>query len=113
MLAVNRVLAGATAAIAAGSVTTTAGDLTVAAALTASVEASNASAMTSGAQSVGLILAFNTIGWKPGKEFWSQAVDAILGGPVVASLAYNGEQADAGERHDHRHAADRRRQPRS
>ena len=93
MLAVNRVLAGATAAIAAGSVTTTAGDLTVAAALTASVEASNASAMTSGAQSVGLILAFNTIGWKPGKEFWSQAVDAILGGPVVASLAYNGEQS--------------------
>ena len=92
VLAVNRVLAGATAAIAAGSVTTTAGDLTVAAALTASVEASNASAMTSGAESVGLILAFNTIGWKPGKEFWSQAVDAILGGPVVASLAYNGEQ---------------------
>ena len=92
VLAVNRVLAGATAAIAGGSVTTTAGDLTVTAALTATVEASNASAMTSGAQSVGLILAFNTIGWKPGKEFWSQAVDAILGGPVVASLAYNGEQ---------------------
>ncbi len=44
--------------------TTTAGDVTVSATNDSLIEAQTLSAMSSGAESVGIELAFNTIGWK-------------------------------------------------
>ena len=46
--------------------------------------------MTSGAESVGVILAFNTIGWKPSNVLF-MAVDALLGDPLI-STAFGGAQ---------------------
>ena len=52
--------------------------------------ATNLSAMSSGAESIGVILAFNTIGWGPSNVLF-QAVDALLGDPLISS-AFDGEQ---------------------
>ncbi|MGB7962693.1 MAG: hypothetical protein WCF12_07000, partial [Propionicimonas sp.] len=101
VIATNRVLGSATAVITNSTVTTrfddpvtpvnesTTGDLTVTAANLAQIDATNLVAASSGAKSIGLVLAFNTLGWNPSATFFA-LIDAIIGDPLI-SEAYAGE----------------------
>ncbi|MBA2349921.1 MAG: hypothetical protein H0V81_16715, partial [Solirubrobacterales bacterium] len=91
VVAVNRVLGDATASLSGGTVSTTVGGVVVDARNTSEITATNLSAMTSGASSVGVILAFNTVGWKPSNLLF-QTVDAILGDPLIADNGYGNQQ---------------------
>jgi hypothetical protein len=85
VLAVNRILSAATASATGGSITATVGDVTIAAANAADISATNLSTMSSGASSIGIMLAFNTIGWKPSNVLF-QVLDAILGDPLLSDV---------------------------
>ncbi|MFZ0529753.1 MAG: hypothetical protein WAL91_04355, partial [Propionicimonas sp.] len=100
VIATNRVLGSAAAVIedsdlADDPATTTitegitAGDLVVIAENLAQIDATNLVAASSGNFAMGLVLAFNTLGWNPSPTFFA-LIDAILGDPLI-SEAYNGE----------------------
>ena len=73
-----------------------AASLVVEASSTAGIDATILSATSTGADGFGFTLAFNSIGWKA-QNFLFNAVDTLLGDPLVAS-AFNGEQPAASDR---------------
>ncbi|MFZ1384379.1 MAG: hypothetical protein WAS02_05675, partial [Propionicimonas sp.] len=101
VIATNRVLGSATASISDSTVTTrtddpataadenTSGDLAVSAENLSVIDATNLVAAASGAKSVGLVLAFNTVGWNPSPTFFA-LIDALIGDPLISD-AYDGE----------------------
>ena len=91
ILATNRVLGGATAAV-FSSVLDISGAIIVRALLQATVEASTRAALTTGAQGFGIVLAFNTIGWNPTATFF-QLIEAILGSSVIGDHTAYGSEA--------------------
>ena len=90
-IATNRVISSAQAFVRRGSVTTTAGDIRVMALHASVIDAQALSAVTTGSQGVGIVMAFNTIGWKPTNIFFA-ALDALLGDPLIQGRAFAGEQ---------------------
>ncbi|MGB7817523.1 MAG: hypothetical protein WBL35_02135, partial [Ornithinibacter sp.] len=82
IIATNRVLGSATATVVDSDVTAN-GDLSVLASNTSVIEARNAAMISSGAQSVSIVLAFNTVGLKPTNLFFA-AVDALVGGTLIS-----------------------------
>ncbi|MEO6790620.1 MAG: hypothetical protein ABI187_06590, partial [Ornithinibacter sp.] len=86
IVATNRVLGGASASV-DDSDLTTAGQVSVLATNTSLIEALNAAAISSGSQSVSIILAFNTVGLASTNLFFD-TVDALLGDPLI-SAAYS------------------------
>ncbi|HEY3484643.1 MAG TPA: hypothetical protein VGK49_04625, partial [Ilumatobacteraceae bacterium] len=90
VIATNRILSSVIATIDDASVSATAGDVVVSATNASSIEATALSAMSSGAQSVGIELAFNTIGWGRTNLLFA-ALDALLGDPLI-STAFGGSQ---------------------
>ena len=90
VIATNRVLSSARALVDAADVAATAGGVTVNATNDSLIEAQTLAAMASGAQSVGIELAFNTIGWKRTNLLFA-ALDALLGDPLISS-AFGGSQ---------------------
>ncbi|HZE05939.1 MAG TPA: hypothetical protein VE127_11980, partial [Solirubrobacteraceae bacterium] len=66
------------------------GAVSVAAEDTSRIDATLLSSFSSAGNALGLMLAFNSIGWKPSNILFN-AIDAILGDPLI-SQAFNGEQ---------------------
>ncbi|MGB4892309.1 MAG: hypothetical protein WBP09_11645, partial [Propionicimonas sp.] len=89
IIATNRVLGGASATVAASVVNAT-GDIVVDASNVAEILASVRAAMAGSATAIGVILAFNTIGWQPTNVFFA-TVDALIGDPLIQNEAFNGE----------------------
>jgi hypothetical protein len=76
------VLSQANAYIDASSVTTTgAGDIVLDAQNTSQIDAKTLSATTSGGEAVGVVLAFNTIGWQAQNVLYN-TVDALVGSDI-------------------------------
>ena len=69
--------------------TTTVGDLTVDAQNASQIDATTLAATSTGTRSVGILLAFNTVGWNPSNLLFA-AIDALLGDPLI-SEAFHGE----------------------
>ena len=88
MIATNRVLSGARAFVDSSTVGST-GDVAVTATNLSVIDALTFAATSTGNQAVGVLLAFNTIGWNPSNLLFA-AVDALLGDPLI-SEAFNGE----------------------
>ena len=91
----NIVLAQATAFIADGSSVNAAGNVMVAASNAAQLDATASSVVEGKKQTVGFILAFNTVGWKAQNVLFN-TVDALIGSPEVAD-AFGNEQAARAE----------------
>ncbi|MBC5783456.1 LEPR-XLL domain-containing protein, partial [Ramlibacter sp. USB13] len=83
-IASNMILSAADAHVADSEVTVTGGDASITAANTSDIQATTLSAATSGANAVGVLLAFNTIGWQPSGVLFS-SVDALVGDPLIAN----------------------------
>ncbi|HZI44062.1 MAG TPA: hypothetical protein VFD53_02515, partial [Ilumatobacter sp.] len=84
VIATNRVQSSAQAFVENNPIVTTVGDVTVAATNDSLIEATNLVAMQSGAQSIGIALAFNTIGWGRSNLLFN-IVDTLLGDPLISS----------------------------
>ena len=93
IIATNRVLGGATASVLWSTVDIET-DITVRALLRAEIEASARAALTSGAQTFSVVLAFNTIGWNPTAYFF-ETLQAILGSPVIGGHTAFGNEHPA------------------
>ena len=91
VIATNRVLGSVRAFLEDSDATTTAGDVVVSAANASRIDATALSATTTGAQAVGILMAFNTIGWKASNLFFA-ALDALIGDPLIQGRAFAGEQ---------------------
>ncbi|MDA8435110.1 MAG: hypothetical protein M0Z98_03915, partial [Actinomycetales bacterium] len=91
VIATNRVLSGARAFIDAlnSHTVTTTGTVRVEASNASQLDATTLAATSSTNQAVGILLAFNTIGWKPTDLFFA-AIDALLGDPLISS-AFKGQ----------------------
>ncbi|MEA5569032.1 DUF4347 domain-containing protein [Anabaena sp. UHCC 0399] len=90
IIATNTVLSAANAYITNSTITTTSGDLIVDAQNTSIIEAINKATTTSGDTAVGVVLAFNSVGWKTQNVLFN-TIDALLGDPAI-SAAMNGEK---------------------
>ncbi|MCH7908486.1 MAG: LEPR-XLL domain-containing protein, partial [Candidatus Hydrogenedentes bacterium] len=90
VIAVNVVLSSADAHIADSVVTATAGDISVEASNSASLGAETKSAVNSGAEAIGIVLAFNTIGYES-QNLLFDTFDALLG---LAPNAFDFETTD-------------------
>ena len=77
-VAVNQVLGGAVAEVLRSTVRTEISDVVVHAENTSTLNATNRSVTQSGADGVGVMLAFNTIGWEA-DDLFSMAIDALVG----------------------------------
>ena len=82
IIATNRVL-GSAVALVDDSDLSAVGDVVVVAENLSVIEAVNAAAMSSGAEAVSIILAFNTLGLRPTNLFFA-VVDAIVGDPLIS-----------------------------
>jgi Lipase len=91
-IATNVVLSQANAYVSGSDVTTTLGDLIIDAKNTSQIDAKTLSATTSGDTGVGVILAFNTIGWQAQNVLFN-TLDALLGDPLIASAFGNADAA--------------------
>jgi hypothetical protein len=87
-IATNLVLSSALAFIKDCSIKTNTGDLVMSAANSSSINAETLTMASSGANAFGLILAFNTVGWKAQNVLFN-TVDALLGDPLIASSLGN------------------------
>ena len=90
----NLVLSEADAFIQRSSVTTEAastGDVSVTAVNAAIMDATLLSSTQSGDTAQAITLAFNSVGWKP-QNILFNAIDAILGDPIIANKAFDGLQ---------------------
>jgi hypothetical protein len=104
VIATNRVLSAARASASSSALTTTAGLIAVDATNTSQITATTLSAVTTGANAAGIVLAFNTVGWKAG-DIFTATLDVLIGTPVAGKAAWGGEQpstatALAQEHHD-------------
>ncbi|MGH3743984.1 MAG: phosphoribosylglycinamide synthetase C domain-containing protein, partial [Mycobacteriales bacterium] len=91
----NVVLSGANADVIASTVTTSAGGaVTLNAVNQSSITADNESAVTAAAESVGVLLAFNTIGWQAENVLFN-TLDALLGLDTVTSAFGSQQPAQA------------------
>ncbi|HEY3484587.1 MAG TPA: hypothetical protein VGK49_04340, partial [Ilumatobacteraceae bacterium] len=88
VIATNRVLSAARALVGNSPLTSTTGGIEITATNDSLIEATTLAAMTSGAQSVGIQLAFNTVGWGRSNLLFA-AIDALLGDPLI-SEAFGG-----------------------
>ena len=91
-LATNRIISHLAGDITDSTVTSTVGDVGVDAANLAQINAISLVAAISGANAVGVVLAFNTIGWRP-TNFFFAALDTLLGDPLIADEAFDGTDA--------------------
>ena len=92
-IATNVVLSSAEAYIDDSTITTTAGDVDVHGENTSTVDAKTLNNTSTGAQGVGVTLAFNTLGWKSQNVLFN-AVDVILGDPLISG-AFGGNETPA------------------
>ena len=88
VIATNGVLSAAQAFINNSDVTTTLGDVAVDAKNLSSIDAQTLSATQTGANGVGVTLAFNQVGWDS-QNWLFNAVDTILGDPLIANAFGN------------------------
>ena len=97
-VASNVIRGGATATVNGSDITTNAsGDVTVQATNSMNLSATAVNAVTtkaSGAEAVGVTLAFNTIGWQATNILFS-AIDTLLGDPLIADAFGSDIGADA------------------
>ena len=91
IIATNRVLSSARAYAMSSTIAALAGDVDVAASNVAFIDATALSAVSTGSQAVGILLAFNSVGWQPANLFFA-AFDAIVGDPLLQERAFQGEQ---------------------
>ena len=77
LIVTNMVLSEATALVIDSGIES-GGDITVAADNTSLIEAENSAVLESDGVAVGVVLAFNTVGWKP-QNLFANAIDALLG----------------------------------
>ena len=91
VVATNVVLSSADAYINDGAITTTSGDVSVAADNLSLIQAETHAAAVSGANSAAFLLAFNTVGWQASNVLFN-TIDAIIGDPLI-SHALGGEKA--------------------
>ncbi|QOV24150.1 beta strand repeat-containing protein [Anabaenopsis elenkinii] len=89
VIATNLILSDSQAYISESNVNT--GNLTLDAQNTSHINAQTLNTISSGDTGVGVTMAFNTIGWKSQKFFMFQAIDTLLGDPVIAD-AFNSQQ---------------------
>ena len=82
LIVTNTVIGGADAHI-TGSTLTIGGDVTVQAVNNAALEAHLVNATSSGAEAIGVTLAFNTLGWEP-QNILFNTIDALIGDPAIA-----------------------------
>src|SRR5690606_29044156 len=80
-IATNNVMGGAEASIARSSVDAT-GDVTVEARNASIISAEVQSAVTSAGDSVGVLMAFNSVGYRPSNILFS-TINALLGGSLL------------------------------
>ena len=90
VLATNRILSNVLSTILASTIEVRAGPVEVVAVNSSQITAETMAAMSSGAQSVGVELAFNTVGWGRSNLLFA-ALDALLGDPLISS-AFGGSQ---------------------
>ena len=90
LIATNTVMGGADAHV-TGSTLTIGGDVTVQAVNNAALEAHLVNATSSGAEAIGVTLAFNTLGWEP-QNILFNTIDALIGDPAIAD-AFGADQA--------------------
>ncbi len=90
ILATNRVLGSATAIVSHAFVDAT-GSVVVEARNDADIEALVRASVASDSFAFGVIMAFNTIGWRPTNVFFA-TIDALIGDPLVENAAFGGEQ---------------------
>ncbi|MDX5318537.1 MAG: hypothetical protein LPK38_04170, partial [Actinomycetes bacterium] len=88
IITTNRILGDATATV-TDSVVNVDGDVLIEALNLTEVDATTRAASSSGANALGLLMAFNTIGWEPTNLFFA-TVDALIGDPLISS-AFDGE----------------------
>ena len=89
-VATNLILSSADAYINNCSVVTTSGGLSITSQNTSVIDATNLTMAKSGGNALGLILAFNTVGWKA-QNILFNTIDALLGDPLIAN-AFGNEQ---------------------
>jgi hypothetical protein len=82
LIATNRILIDADASL-RDSVVTVSGSLGVEAENTATIDAENTASTESSGVAAGVVLAFNTIGWKP-QNIFSAAIDTLIGSDALA-----------------------------
>src|SRR5690606_19672313 len=82
-IATNTVLSESRATLQNSNVRTQTGSVVLDARNTSTIDATTLSAATSGGNSVGVLAAFNTIGWKPQNMLFN-ALDTILGDPLIS-----------------------------
>ena len=90
VIATNALLSSVDAFISDSQVTVTANGLTISAANTSTIDATNLSSVSSGDKAVGIVLAFNSLGWYP-SNILAATIDALLGSPELSS-AFGSEQ---------------------
>jgi hypothetical protein len=81
LIATNRILIDADASL-RDSVVTVSGSLGVEAENTATIDAENTASTESSGTAAGVVLAFNTIGWKP-QNIFSAAIDTLIGADAL------------------------------
>ncbi|MCO6459637.1 MAG: hypothetical protein J5I93_30345, partial [Pirellulaceae bacterium] len=91
-IATNVVLSSAKAFVADSVLATTVGGVAIDASNTSEVDARTLSATTTGAQGVGVTLAFNTLGWKSQNVLFN-AIDSLLGDPLISGALGNQQPA--------------------
>ena len=94
LIATNAVRAGANAYVQNSDITASAGGLAVDAQNTALIEAEANNSVSSGGTSIGLTLAFNSIGWRP-QNFLFNTIDVLIGSPEISS-AFSGAATPSG-----------------
>ena len=90
LIATNTVKGGAEAHV-TGSTLTIGGGVTVEAVNNAALDAHLVNATSSGAEAIGVTLAFNTLGWAP-QNILFNTIDALIGDPAIAD-AFGADQA--------------------
>ena len=90
-VATNRVLSSAHAYIEDSAIKTTAGYLEVRAINASVLDATTLQLSTTGSESFGFLMAFNTVGWKPTNLLFAM-LDALIGSTYLAEDAFDGEQ---------------------
>ena len=93
-IATNRILSSSHAYLSESTVTATAGNISLDSRNTSQFDATIHTATTSGDQAIGVVLAFNTIGWGS-QNILFNTIDALIGSPEVSEAFGNEQPAEA------------------
>ena len=94
-IATNVVISSAAAFVDNSTVKTTVGNVDIDAANTSTIDAKTLNSTTTGAQGVGVTLAFNTLGWQS-QNILFNTIDLILGDPLGTSVSAVFSQVSSG-----------------